>query len=121
MKILISFLTFLVVLTSCKKQDSLEPLTPAKNVSTLTNGIPVSFEYSSCERPEITFRGETYGEVTTITSDSTVTLRDDQQYSVSFRLVAERCSPGEIILGGDNPANSISGSALTPHWQKNNM
>ena len=94
MKQLFSFLTVVLFLFSCSK--------PGHELST---EIPVTFKYSSpdCERPEIKFTGETFGDVTTITDDATINLRSDQQYTVSFRLVAERCSSGAIILGGTDP------------------
>ena len=108
MKKLISFLTIVIVLVSCTKKASdlqIADLQSSDEQSTvLGTEKPVNFSYSTpeCERPQIVFRGETYGDLTTITSDSTVNLRTDQLYSVGFVLVAPRCTPGEIILGGDN-------------------
>ena len=97
MKKLVSILTIAFILTSlasCTRQESV-----------LSNQIPVTFTYSSpkCEKPQIIFTGETFGDVTTVTDNTTVDLRNDQQYSVQFKLVEQRCTPGEIILGGPNP------------------
>jgi len=105
MKKFISLVTVIIVLTSCTKQEILEPASQQQQTSILSNEIPVVFNYTSptCERPQIIFRGETFSDITTITSDSTVNLRTDQQYTVTFRLTGERCSAGEIILGGENP------------------
>jgi hypothetical protein len=104
MKQLFSILTIIVTFSACTKNVILEPAPQQQEAKVLSTEIPVNFSYSSpeCERPEIIFRGETFSDITTITSDSTVNLRDDQQYTVTFRLRGDRCSSGEIILGGDN-------------------
>ncbi|MFL5771816.1 MAG: hypothetical protein ACJ75F_01575 [Flavisolibacter sp.] len=104
MKQFFSFLAIIVSFSACTKNAIVEPPVETQTPKILSSEIPVNFTYSSpkCERPEIIFTGETYSDVTTITSDSTVNLRDDQQYKVTFRLRAERCSAGEIILGGEN-------------------
>lgn len=105
MKNFIKFALVIFVLSSCTKQEILESAAAEQQATILDTEIPVTFKYSSpeCERPEIIFRGETFSDITNITSDSTVNLRTDQQYTVTFRLRAERCTPGEIILGGENP------------------
>lgn len=105
MKKLISMLTVVIILTSCTKQDAIEQIQETQKRQELQVGIPVNFSYSTleCERPQIVFKGETFSDTTTITSDSTVTLREDQLYTVSFTLTADRCSSGAMILSGDNP------------------
>jgi hypothetical protein len=105
MKQLITLLAVVIVLSSCTKQEILEPVSQEQQAVPLSTEIPVAFSYTTppCERPEIIFRGETYSDITTITSDSTVNLRSDQLYTVTFRLKAERCTSGSIILGGENP------------------
>ena len=103
MKKFISFLSAIIILTSCTKQDILEDAQQQQQSVLEITEMPVSFTYSSpeCERPEITFEGETYSDVTVITSDSTINLRSDQKYTVSFKLVKERCTAGALILGGE--------------------
>lgn len=91
MKQLISFTMIVVMLTSCTKKGS--EMSPP-NLVTFTYSCP------KCERPQITFTGEKFGDVTTIADNSMVNLRKDQQYTVRFQLVAPRCSSGEIILSG---------------------
>jgi hypothetical protein len=104
MKKFISFLSVIVILSACRKQEILDPAPQQAEVKILSTETPVTFTYNSneCERPEIIFRGETFSDITTITSDSTILLREDQQYTVTFRLKAERCTSGAIILGGEN-------------------
>lgn len=111
MKKFISFISAIIILSSCTKQNILEAA-PQQKVSAPQQQeavleiaeIPVSFNYSSpeCERPEITLEGETFSDITIITSDSTVLLRTDQKYTVSFKLIKERCTSGALILGGEN-------------------
>jgi hypothetical protein len=103
MKQFISLFAVIIFLSACTKQEIVEPAQQQVEQSVLSSEVPVTFNYSSpaCERPEITFKGETFSDSVTITSDSTVNLRDDQQYTVTFRLKGERCSSGEIILGGE--------------------
>ena len=105
MKKLISMLTVVIILSACTKQDAIEQIQETQKIQPLQAGIPVDFSYSTpeCERPQIVFQGETYGDITTIASDSTVILREDQLYTVRFALTSERCSSGAMILSGDNP------------------
>lgn len=103
MKNFISFLTAIIIFTSCTKQDILEDASQQQQSVLEVAEMPVSFAYSTpeCERPEITFEGETYNDVITITRDSTLNLRTDQKYTVSFKLIKERCTAGALILGGE--------------------
>ncbi len=91
MKKLISFLMFVIILSSCTKSTQV--------LSTKT-AVDFSFRCPRCERPEIVFTGESFGDVTTITDNTTISLRNDQQYTVRFKLLEQRCSSGEIILNG---------------------
>ena len=94
MKKLFSILTLSVLLLSCHPDHD-----------DCTNTIPVAFSFSSpdCEKLEIVFTGESFGDVYKVTANSTLNLRTDQKYTVNFTLKADRCSSGAIVLAGNAP------------------
>jgi hypothetical protein len=102
MKKLLSVLTLSVFLMSCHPDHD-----------DCNNTIPVDFTFSApeCEKVEILFTGESFGDVHTITSNAGMNLRTDQKYTVNFKLKADRCSSGAIVLSGDS-ANGLFLSLL---------
>jgi hypothetical protein len=121
MKRLIFLSIAILSLSSCVKQTDLKSTNAA-------NTMPVHFRFDGfyCEQWKAVFQGEQHkANVYTITSDSTLQMKSNDTYTVTFSVVTPRCSSGALILsdqsgqglniwlGGDNAAiRSQSGVSL---------